>query len=130
MVIQASQILSFIHPQREKIDVRKSNGDHAFTANIAQIITLGQGKAIVGVIHERKSFLRYVQLIVPEIRARKLAGIASGSKSMEPLPRAEDSKTSFRAGATYMLHMPHCAAFGPLVENARTGHLELDPILA
>ncbi len=79
-------------------------------------------------INPRKSWLEYAMLIVPEGRARKLAGIATGSKRIQPLPRAEDSKTSIREGATYRLVGRHCAAFGPLVQNARTGHLELDPI--
>ena len=130
MVIHSSKILGFLHPQRQQVDVLKPNGELSFKADISQIVTLGQQNAIVGVIHERKSFLRYVMLIVPESRARKLAGVSTGSKPMKQLPRAEDCKTSFRQGATYMLHLPHCAAFGPLVENSRTGHLELDPILA
>ncbi len=130
MTIHSSKILGYLHPSREKVDVRKADGKRVFTADISQIIVLGQENAIVGVINPRKSWLEYVMLIVPEVRARKLAGISNGSKKLTPIPRAEDSKTFFREGATYMLHMPHCATFGPLVQNARTGHLELDPILA
>jgi len=130
MVIHSSKILSFLHPSREKICVRKPDGDLSFIADVSQIVTLSRLNAVAGIINQRKSYLDYVMLIVPESRARKLAGIATGSKPMQKLPRAEDSKTSYREGATYLLHMPHCAAFGPLIKNSRTGHLELDPILA
>jgi len=107
-----------------------TNGSLAFVADISQVVSLVHGRSVQGVVAPKKRELRYLQLIVSVGVARKLAGIAGGSKRIQPLPSAEDSKTFFREGPTYSLHLPHCATFDPLIRNLRPESIELDPILA
>ncbi len=130
MVIKADKVFGFIHPNREKVDVRKPNGDLAFTATLDQVMTLCKANAVIGEVQERKAWLRYLMIIVPEIRARKLAGLATGSRPIQKLPRAEDSKTSYLEGATHLLHFKHCATFDPRIRNIQPDQLHADQLSA
>lgn len=116
MLISAVEAIPFIQSHRTVLRVQHKTGELAFMVTISQACALMAENLVLGKMRSKRQrpvSLECLQLAdkVSPFRARRVAGVMQSSDK-GPVPRAEDSKTSYQdSTGTWNHYYNRCAAY-------------------